>query len=54
MALFETMANTYTRIYIHLVFAVLGRDALIGPSFKEKLYKEMNGIVTKLVTNRFR
>jgi len=42
------MANTYTRIYIHLVFAVLGRDAPILPSFREKLYKEMTGIVTKL------
>ncbi|GEM_PF-6570313 len=34
------MPNTYTRIYIHLVFAVLGREALISPSFKEDLYDE--------------
>ncbi len=42
------MPNTYTRIYIHLVFAVLGREALIASSFREELYKEMTGIVTKL------
>jgi REP element-mobilizing transposase RayT len=42
------MPNTYTRIYIHLVFAVLGREALISPSFREELYKEMTGIATKL------
>jgi putative transposase len=42
------MPNTYTRIYIHLVFAVLGRDALILPSFREDLYKDVTGIVTEL------
>jgi putative transposase len=48
MAASDTMPNTYTRIYIHLVFAVLEREALILPSFREELYKEMTGIVTKL------
>jgi REP element-mobilizing transposase RayT len=41
------MPNTYTRIYIHLVFAVLGRESLILPHFRENLYKEITGIVTK-------
>ena len=39
------MANTYTQIYIQLVFAVTGRECLIAPSFKEELYKYMAGIV---------
>jgi putative transposase len=39
------MANTYTRIYIHTVFAVLGRTALISESWKERLHKYITGIV---------
>ena len=31
------MPNTYTQIYIQLVFAVNGRQSLIRPSFKETL-----------------
>jgi hypothetical protein len=30
------MANTYSQIYIHTVFAVDGRLSLIGPEFKKK------------------
>lgn len=37
------MANTYTQIYIQLVFAVNGRQSLISPSFKETLYKYIGG-----------
>ena len=39
------MANTYTQIYIHLVFAVQSRDALIRPYFKEILHKYISGIL---------
>jgi putative transposase len=39
------MANTYTRIYIQNVFAVLGRTALISPSWKERLHKYITGII---------
>ena len=39
------MANTYTQIYIHVVFAVKNRDALISPSWKERLHKYITGIV---------
>ncbi len=40
------MANTYSQIYIHLVFAVKGRESVIDKSFKNELYKYICGIVT--------
>ena len=39
------MANTYTQLYIHLIFAVEHRDRLILPSFKEELQKYITGII---------
>ncbi len=39
------MANTYTQIHIHGVFVVKYRDALILPSFKERLHQYITGIV---------
>jgi REP element-mobilizing transposase RayT len=39
------MANTYTQIYIHIVFAVQGRQNLIKKENKEELYKYITGIV---------
>jgi len=39
------MANTYTQIYIHIVFAVRGRENLIRREWKEELYKYIAGIV---------
>jgi putative transposase len=41
------MANTYTQIYIQVVFAVQGRLNLIRPERKEELQKYMTGIVTR-------
>jgi putative transposase len=40
------MADTYTQIYIHVVFAVKGRANLISASHKEELYRYITGIVT--------
>lgn len=40
------MANTYSQIYIQVVFAVEGRQNLIRPAFKEELQKYMTGILT--------
>ena len=40
------MANTYTQIYIQIVFAVEGRQNLIRRENKEELQKYMTGIVT--------
>lgn len=39
------MANTYTQIYLHVVFAVKGRDNLISKNWKDELYKYITGIV---------
>jgi REP element-mobilizing transposase RayT len=39
------MANTYTQIYLQIVFAVQGRQCLIRPEHQEELYKYMTGIV---------
>jgi REP-associated tyrosine transposase len=41
------MANTFSQIYIQIVFAVSNRQALIKPGFKEELYQYITGIVTK-------
>jgi REP element-mobilizing transposase RayT len=39
------MANTYTQIYTHYVFAVQNRLGLIQQKWKSELYKYMTGIV---------
>ena len=39
------MANTYTQIYVQIVFAVRERDGLIAPEWKEELFKYIAGIV---------
>ena len=40
------MANTYTQIYVQIVFAVQGRQNLISEKIREKLEKYICGIVT--------
>src|SRR5882757_227193 len=40
------MANTYTQIYIHIVFAVEGRQSLIPPEHNDELQKYITGIVS--------
>lgn len=40
------MANTYTQIYIQVVFAVQGRQSLIHPERNDELQKYITGIVT--------
>jgi REP element-mobilizing transposase RayT len=39
------MANTYTQLYIHIVFAVKGRENLIFKTHKEELHKYIAGII---------
>ncbi|WP_318349074.1 IS200/IS605 family transposase [Aquipluma nitroreducens] len=39
------MANTYTQLYIHYVFAVQNRLSLINDNWQSDLYKYMNGII---------
>ena len=40
------MANTYSQIYTHIVFAVKGRQNLINPNIREELHKYITGIIT--------
>jgi putative transposase len=39
------MANTYTQIHIHCIFAVKYRKAMITKDWKERLHKYITGIV---------
>ena len=41
------MANTYSQIYIQVVFAVQNRNALIQPDWETELFKYITGIVQK-------
>lgn len=40
------MANTYTQIFIQIVFAVKGRQNLISKENREELHKFITGIIT--------
>jgi putative transposase len=40
------MANTYSQIYVHVVFAVEGRQSLIRPQYNDELQKYITGIVS--------
>ncbi len=39
------MPNTYTQLYIHCVFAVKYRAAIIQPAWEERLHKYITGIL---------
>jgi putative transposase len=39
------MANTYTQIYIHTVFAVAGRRSLIPQEHKVEIYKHITTVI---------
>ncbi len=41
------MANTYSQIYIQIVFAVQGRQSLIQADHKEEIQKYIAGIIRK-------
>lgn len=41
------MANTYTQLYIHFVFAIQNRLKLINAKWENDLYKYINGIIEK-------
>jgi len=40
------MANTYTQIYIHVIFAVSGRQSLIDQRHNDELQKYITGIIS--------
>ena len=39
------MPNTYSQIYVHIVFAVKGRKSLIQRNWREDLFKHITGTV---------
>ena len=39
------MANTYTQLYIQIVFAVKGQRNLISKAYKEEIHKYISGII---------
>ena len=39
------MANAFTQIHLHLIFAVKFRQSQIQPAWKDKLYKYTTGII---------
>lgn len=41
------MANTYTQIHLHVVFAVQGRRSLIPAARAQNLYRYITGIITQ-------
>ena len=41
------MPGTFSQIYIQIVFAVKGRENLIGKNWKDELHKYISGIITK-------
>jgi len=40
------MANTYTQLYFHVVFAVRGRKNHVSNEWKNELYKYITGVIT--------
>jgi putative transposase len=42
------MADSFSQLYIQIVFAVNGRRSLIDKSWKEELHKYISGTITKL------
>ena len=40
------MPNTYTQLYVHVIFAVKSRRLLISNLWKDNLYKYITGIIT--------
>jgi REP element-mobilizing transposase RayT len=39
------MASTYSNIYLHLVFAVKNRKALLGKSWRQEVFKYIHGLI---------
>ena len=40
------MPGTFSQIYIQIVFAVKGRENIIGKTWKDELHKYISGIIT--------
>lgn len=42
------MSNTYSQVYIHIVFAMKGRENPISESFRKEVQKYISGIISNL------
>ena len=42
------MANTFTQMNVHAVFAVKGRENIIARDFRDELHKYIYGILSKI------
>ncbi len=40
------MADTYSKLYFHIIFAVRGREFLISKKWNDELYKYISGVVS--------
>lgn len=40
------MAGTYTKLYIHIVFSVKGKENLLRKAWRDELFKYMAGIIS--------
>ena len=40
------MPGTFSQIYIHIIFAVRGRENCISNTWNKKLYKYISGIIS--------
>lgn len=41
------MANTFSQIYVHIIFSTKGRNKLILTSFRDELFKYITGIIKR-------
>ena len=41
------MANTFSQIYVHIIFSTKGRNKLILASFRDELFKYIAGIIKR-------
>lgn len=39
------MAGTYTQIYVHIIFAVKGRENLLRKEFRGEVFRYISGII---------
>ena len=40
------MANTYTQLFVHIIFSTKGREKILLKHFREELFKYISGILT--------
>jgi REP element-mobilizing transposase RayT len=46
--IFNNMANTYTQLNVHAVFAVKSRDSFLGNHFRDRLFEYISGILLNI------